>query len=143
MEEEKKVKPLSQAELDRLLKVLFPWGYAKVGETRYIGPVPSRGTYNIMGLETSENYGETGSVFSLIIIKVTDDDIETKDLLGFYLGVMAYAFPEFISDNKNFEESGCDVLDFKRRDHEHYDSWFVFWLESKRGLTMPIDETQQ
>lgn len=127
MEEEKKVKPLSQIEKDRLLKMLFPWGYAKVDETRYIGPVPSRGTYNIMALETDENYGEVGSVFSLIMIKVTDEDIENKDLLGFYLGVMAHAFPEFISNNDTFEETGCDVLEFKRRDPYDYGGWFFGW----------------
>ena len=127
MEEEKKVKPLSQIEKDRLLKMLFPWGYAKVDKTRYIGPVPSRGTYNIMALETDENYGEVGSVFSLIMIKVTDEDIENKDLLGFYLGVMAHAFPEFISNNDTFEETGCDVLEFKRRDPDDYGGWFFGW----------------
>ena len=127
MEEEKKVKPLSQIEKDRLLKMLFPWGYAKVDETRYIGPVPSRCTYNIMALETDENYGEVGSVFSLIMIKVTDEDIENKDLLGFYLGVMAHAFPEFISHDDTFEETGCDVLEFKRRDPDDYGEWFFGW----------------
>ena len=127
MEEEKKVKPLSQIEKDRLLKTLFPWGYAKVDETRYIGPVPSRCTYNIMALETDENYGEVGSVFSLIMIKVTDEYIENKDLLGFYLGVMAHAFPEFISNNDTFEETGCDVLEFKRRDPDDYGEWFFGW----------------
>ena len=127
MEDEKKVKPLSQIEIDRLLKVLFPWGYAKVDDTRYIGPVPSRGTYNVMALETDESYGEEGSVFSLIIIKVTDDDMGNKDLLGFYVGVMTYAFPEYISKDDTFEETGCDVLEFYRRDPADYGSWFFGW----------------
>ena len=127
MAEDKKVKPLSQVELDRLLKVLFPWGYAKVDETRYIGPVPSRYGYNIMALETSEGYSEPDAVFSLIIIKVTDDDFDPKDLCGFYVGIMAHAFPEYICHDDKFEESGSDILDFKRRDPERYGSWFFGW----------------
>ena len=131
MEEEKKVKPLSQAELDKLLSVLFPWGYAKVDNTRYVGPVPSRCTYNIMALETAEGWSEPDAVFSLIIIKVTDEHMEDKDLFGFYLGVMSHAFPEYICDDDKFEPEGMDVMDFKRRDPERYGSWFFGWKPSK------------
>ena len=127
MEDEKKVKPLSQIELDRLLKMLFPWGYAKVDNTRYVGPVPSRCTYNIMALETAEGWSEPDAVFSLIIIKVTDEDMEDKDLLGFYLGVMSHAFPEYICHDDKFEPEGMDVLDFKRRNPDNYGEWFFGW----------------
>ena len=124
---EEKTKQLTADELGRLLEALFPWGYATVGETRFIGPVPSRGTYNIMALETAEGYSEPDDIFSFIMIKVMDEDIEDKDLLGFYCGMMSYAFPDFICLDDDFQETGCDMISFKRKTSQEYGSCFFGW----------------
>ena len=61
--------------------------------------------------------------FSMIVV----EDMEDKDLLGFYLGVMSHAFPEYICHDDKFEPEDMDVLDFKRRNPDNYGEWFFGW----------------
>jgi len=95
----------------QILNVLFPMGHSDDGKDNYIGPVPARWGYNIMELSTDTAYGESDDVFHLILHKLSDAD-SASIMLGFYVGMMSYAFPMFYSNNDQFDET-FNVLSFK------------------------------
>ena len=110
---EPRVIPLTLDEKAQLLSVLFPWGFATVNQTRFIGPSPGKSCYNILALELDEGYFSDDSVFALKLEKV-DDDIEIEDLRGFYMGYLKHAFPDYVCGDNAFLHPD-DFLEFSRR----------------------------
>ena len=104
--------PLTQEERAKLLEVLFPWGFATVNPTRFIGPMPGRCTYNIIALELDEEYFVEDSVFALIMIKM-EEEMEIDDLKGFYMGYLKHALPNYECGDNVFLHPD-DFLEFAR-----------------------------